>query len=374
MSETRKTLGGRRRWVVKIGSALATNDGRGLRLTSIEAWAAQTAALCRKGHEVVLVTSGSVAEGMVRLGWKARPHALHELQAAAAVGQMGLVQAYEACFQKHGLHTAQVLLTHEDLSHRQRYLNARSTFRTLLLLKIVPVVNENDTVATEEIRFGDNDTLAGLVANLVEAGLLVILTDQAGLFACDPRKDPTARLIAEARAGDPALEAMAGGGGIWGRGGMRTKLRAAALAARSGAATIIASGQTPEVLLQIARGEGIGTLLIPAQGPLSARKQWLAGGIRPRGRLVLDEGAVRVLKESGRSLLPVGVKAVEGDFTRGELVLCVDPNGKEVARGLANYSAAETRSIMGQPSDRIEGLLGYVDEPELIHRDNLVVV
>lgn len=374
MSEARKTVGKRRRWVVKIGSALATNDGQGLRLASIEAWAGQAAQLCRQGYEVVLVTSGSVAEGMVRLGWKVRPHALHELQAAAAVGQMGLVQAYEACFQKHGLHTAQVLLTHEDLSHRQRYLNARSTFRTLLTLKVVPVVNENDTVATDEIRLGDNDTLAGLVANLVEAGLLVILTDQEGLFERDPRKDPTARLISEARAGDPALEAMAGEGGIWGRGGMRTKLKAAALAARSGTATIIASGQIPEVLFRIAQGVGIGTLLAPAQGPLSARKQWLAGGIRPRGRLVLDEGAVRVLKESGRSLLPVGVKAVEGEFARGELVICVDPGGREVARGLVNYSAAEARSIMGQPSERIEMLLGYVDEPELIHRDNLVVV
>ncbi len=374
MKQTRQALGSIRRWVVKIGSALATNNGQGLRLGSIEGWVAQTVALCREGREVVLVTSGSVAEGVVRLGWKVRPHALHELQAAAAVGQMGLVQAYEACFQKHGLHTAQILLTHEDLSHRQRYLNARSTLRTLLSLGVVPVVNENDTVATDEIRFGDNDTLAGLVANLVEAGVLVILTDQGGLYERDPRQDPKARLIPEGYAGDPALDAMAREGGVWGRGGMRTKLKAAALAARSGTATIIASGQVPEVLLRIAQGEELGTLLTPAQGPLSARKRWLAGGIRPRGRLVLDEGAVRVVKQAGRSLLPVGVTAVEGEFTRGELVICVDPSGKEVARGLVNYSAAEARCLMGQPSDRIEGLLGYVGEPELIHRDNLVVI
>jgi glutamate 5-kinase len=374
MNQTRKALARTHRWVIKIGSALATNNGQGLRLDSIDVWAAQAAQLCRGGYEIVLVTSGSVAEGVVRLGWKARPHTLHELQAAAAVGQMGLVQAYEAYFQKQGLHTAQILLTREDLSHRQRYLNARSTFRTLLSLGVVPLVNENDTVATDEIRFGDNDTLAGLVANLVEAEILVILTDQEGFFERDPRKDPTAKLVTKARAGDPSLEVMAGGGGVWGRGGMQTKLKAAALAARSGTATIIASGQTPEVLVRIAQGEQIGTLLTPAQGPLTARKQWLAGGIRPRGKLMLDEGAVRVLREAGRSLLPVGITAVEGKFTRGDLVICVDPSGTEIARGLVNYSAVETRRIMGQVSDRIEALLGYIDESELIHRDNLVVI
>jgi glutamate 5-kinase len=374
MNQTRKALAQTHRWVVKIGSALATNNGQGLRLDSIDILAAQAAQLCRAGYEIVLVTSGSVAEGVVRLGWKARPHTLHELQAAAAVGQMGLVQAYEACFQKQGLHTAQILLTREDFSHRQRYLNARSTFRTLLSFGVVPVVNENDTVATDEIRFGDNDTLAGLVANLVEARLLVILTDQEGFFERDPRKDPTAKLLTEARAGDPSLAAMAGRGGAWGRGGMQTKLGAAALAARSGTATIIASGQAPEVLVRIAQEEQIGTLLTPTQEPLTAKKQWLAGGIRPRGKLTLDEGAVRALRKAGRSLLPVGVTAVEGKFTRGELVICLDPSGTEIARGLVNYSAVETRRIMGQPSDRIEALLGYIDESELIHRDNLVVI
>jgi glutamate 5-kinase len=372
--EARKKLGKARRWVIKIGSALVTNEGRGLRPESIDAWASQMAALAERGIEVVLVTSGSVAEGISRLGWKARPHALHELQAAAAVGQMGLIHVYESCFRKYGLHTAQILLTHADLSHRQRYLNARSTFRTLLKLRVVPVVNENDTVATEEIRLGDNDTLAGLVANLIEAGLLVILTDQEGLYERNPRLDPTARLLTEVRAGDPALEAMAGEGGVLGRGGMRTKLHAAALAARSGTATIIASGQLPQVLGRIADGETVGTLFTPAQEPIVARKQWLAGGLRPRGRLMLDDGAVRVLKEAGRSLLAVGVKAVEGEFARGELVCCVAPDGREIAKGLVNYSAGETRNILGQPSDRIESILGYVDEPELIHRDNLVLI
>jgi glutamate 5-kinase len=380
MNQTRKALAQTRRWVVKIGSALATNNGQGLRLDSIDVWAAQAAQLCRAGYEIVLVTSGSVAEGVVRLGWKARPHTLDELQAAAAVGQMGLVQAYEACFQKQGLRTAQILLTHEDFFDRRRYLNAWSTFRTLLSLGVVPLVNENDTVATDEIQFGDNDTLAGLVANLVEARLLVILTDQEGLFERDPRKDPTAKLVTEARAGDPSLAVMAGRGGAWGRGGMQTKLGAAALAARFGTTTIIASGQAPEVLVRIAQGEQVGTRLTPTQEPLTARKQWtprkqwLAGGIRPRGKLTLDEGAVRALREAGCSLLPVGVTAVEGKFTRGELVICVDPSGTEIARGLVNYSAAETRRIMGQPSDRIEALLGYIDESELIHRDNLVVI
>jgi len=290
------------------------------------------------------------------------------------VGQMGLVQVYESCFRKYGLQTAQILLTHADVANRQRYLNARSTFRTLLTLQVVPVVNENDTVATEEIRFGDNDTLAGLVANLVEARLLVILTDQEGLYERDPRLDPSACLLTEVRAGDPSLEAMAGEGGALGRGGMRTKLTAAALAGRSGTATIIASGHAPDVLLRIAEGETLGTLFTPDQESLAARKQWLAGGLRPQGKLVLDEGAVRVLREAGRSLLAVGVTAVEGNFVRGEPVSCVAPGGREVARGLVNYSSAETRLLVGQPSDRIEAILGYVDEPELIHRDNLVIV
>jgi glutamate 5-kinase len=315
-----------------------------------------------------------VAEGMTRLGWNKRPHALHELQAAAAVGQMGLVQAWESCFKQYGLHTAQVLLTHDDLSHRMRYLNARSTLRTLLDLGTVPVVNENDTVVTDEIRFGDNDTLAALVANLAEAELLVLLTDQQGMYDKNPREHADAILLEEVQADDRRLDAMAGEGGSLGRGGMRTKLRAARLAARSGAATIIASGREAGVLSQIARGESVGTLLLPGQEVTAARKQWLAGHLQVKGNIRLDEGAVRVLTQQGRSLLAVGVNGVEGDFRRGELVSCLDQEGNEVARGLANYSAAETLRIMGQPSERIEAILGYIDEPELIHRDNLVLV
>jgi glutamate 5-kinase len=373
--KNRKQLGKSRRWVIKVGSALLTNDGRGLDTEAIARWVEQIAALRQSGTEIVLVSSGAVAEGMKRLGWTRRPHALYELQAAAAVGQMGLVQAYESRFQHYGLHTAQVLLTYDDLADRKRYLNGRTTLRALLKLGVVPVVNENDTVAVEEIRFGDNDTLSALVANLVEADLLVILTDQSGMFDRDPRQDPAARFIHEAKAGDPDLERMAGGGsGALGRGGMLTKVRAAARAARSGTATIIASGREPDVLARIAAGEEIGTLLKPAREPVAARKQWLASHLQLAGRLVLDAGAARVLRESGRSLLPVGVTAVEGTFARGELVACIDPDGHEVARGLVNYSAEEARKIMRQPSERIEALLGYVDEPELVHRDNLVLV
>ena len=371
----RKQLGAARRWVVKIGSSLLTNDGRGLDGEAISAWVEQMAGLRAEGRELVLVSSGAVAEGMSRLGWSRRPHALFELQAAAAVGQMGLVRAYESRFERHGLRTAQVLLTHDDLADRKRYLNARSTLRTLLRLGVVPVVNENDTVATEEIRFGDNDSLAALVANLVEADLLVILTDQAGMYDRNPRDHADARLLSEAEATDPALEAMAtGSSGALGRGGMLTKVRAARRAARSGAATLIAPGREPRVLARVAAGEALGTHLTVAREPLAARKQWLAGQLQVRGRLHLDAGAVNVLARSGRSLLPVGVTAADGEFARGELVACQGPDGQEVARGLVNYSAAETRRIIGQPSDRIEALLGYVDEPELIHRDNLVVL
>jgi glutamate 5-kinase len=375
MTPGRQRLSRARRWVIKIGSALLTRDGRGLNREGICDWAQQMAELRSRGLELVLVSSGAVAEGMLRLGWQRRPHALYELQAAAAVGQMGLVQAYETCFQGYGIHTAQVLLTHDDLSSRPRYLNARSTLRTLLKLHALAVVNENDTVATEEIRFGDNDTLAALVANLVEAEALAILTDQAGMFERDPRGDPAAPLISEGSAGDPTLEQMAAGSaGDLGRGGMLTKVRAAAWAARSGAMTIIASGREPKVLLRVADGESLGTLLLPTAGPLASRKQWLAGQLQVKGRLALDDGAVRVLKEAGRSLLPVGVTRVEGNFLRGDLVACVDPQGREIARGLANYNAQEARRIARQPSSRIEELLGYVDEPELIHRDNLVLV
>lgn len=372
--KNRQDIAKTRRWVIKIGSALLTNDGRGLNLEGITNWVEQMALLREQGIELVLVSSGSVAEGMGRLGWKQRPRALPELQAAAAVGQMGLVQAYESRFQKHDAHTAQILLTHDDLSNRSRYLNARTTLRTLLELGVVPVVNENDTVVTDEIRFGDNDTLAALVANLVEADLLVILTDQQGMFDKDPREHSDAELLTEVKASDSRLDDMAGsGGGSLGRGGMQTKLSAARLAARSGTSTVIAAGRDDAVLEQIYRGETIGTLLLPDQEPMAARKQWLAGHLQTRGRLVLDEGAVRVLCEAGKSLLAVGVTAVEGSFARGEMVACVDPSGREVARGLVNYNSDEAQRIKRRPSSDFESILGYVDEPELIHRDNLIL-
>ncbi|OOG24928.1 glutamate 5-kinase [Thioalkalivibrio denitrificans] len=375
MTQTRKQLGEARRWVVKIGSALLTNEGRGLDLAALTGWAEQIARLRSTGREVVVVSSGAVAEGMSRLGWTARPHALYELQAAAAVGQMGLVQAYESIFQRHGLRAAQVLLTHEDLSDRRRYLNARSTLRTLTGLGVIPVVNENDTVATDEIRFGDNDTLAALVGNLTEARILVILTDQQGLYDRDPRAHANAALISEGRATDPDLLKLAAPTfGHLGRGGMATKLQAAARAARSGTYTLIASGREPRVLERIAAGEPLGTLLCPDREPIAARKQWIAGQLVSKGELVLDSGAARVVRESGRSLLPVGVTHVKGSFSRGDVVTCLDPDGRPVARGLVNYSADESRRIMRHKADEIEGILGYVDEPELIHRDNLVLL
>jgi glutamate 5-kinase len=371
----RSRLSGIRRLVVKVGSALVTNDGRGLDRANIKSWVDQIAKIRRNHIDVVLVSSGAVAEGMKRLGWTARPSAVNELQAAAAVGQMGLVQAYESCFQTYDTRTAQVLLTHDDLSNRVRYLNSRSTLRVLLDLGVVPIVNENDTVVTDEIKFGDNDSLAALVANLIEADLLVILTDQGGLYERDPRAFPDAQLVAEAAVNDPRLDGMvAPVFGALGRGGMATKIRAARLAARSGAATAIAYGRESEVLCRLLTGEALGTLLVPGQSPLAARKRWLAGHLQVRGRLVLDDGAVRVLRESGKSLLAVGIRAVRGNFTRGEMVACVDAEGKEVARGLVNYSAVETTKIMGSPSDRIQSVLGYVDEPEVITRDNLVLI
>ncbi len=364
-----------RRWVIKIGSALLTNNGRGLDREAIGEWVRQMVALRAAGIELVLVSSGAVAEGMTRLGWTSRPTLIHRLQAAAAVGQMGLVQAYESQFQKFGLHTAQVLVDHDDLSSRERYLNARSTLKTLVGLNVVPVVNENDTVVTDEIRFGDNDTLAALVANLIEADLLVILTDQKGIFRENPSINPQAELIAEASAVDTALDQVAGASSSGlGRGGMITKLRAARLAARSGANTIVVGGRESEVLTRVAAGEQLGTLLTSGQEPIAARKQWLAGRLQVRGTLVLDNGAVNVLREQGKSLLPVGVRAVEGSFPRGEMVRCVDENGNEVARGLVNYSAADARKIMGQSSARIVEILGYKDDDELIHRDNLVLL
>ena len=368
------TLANARRWVVKIGSALTTNQGAGLNATAIEDWAGQVAAIKRCGHDVVIVTSGAVAEGAVRLGWQVRPRSLHQLQAAAAVGQMGLMRVWELAFRQHGCIAAQILLTHEDVANRERYLNARSTLWTLLQYGVVPVINENDTVATEEIRLGDNDTLAGLVSNLIDADLMVILTDQPGLMTADPRIDPHAQLITRADLDDPALSKIAGDGGEWGRGGMRTKVTAARLAARSTTSTVIASGRRANVLIDLASGESIGTFLAAPPAKQAARKQWLGSRLRVRGKLFLDAGACRVLREQGRSLLPVGVLRVEGEFARGELVSCVDPEGHEIARGLSNYSAQEVAAIKGQASARLEAVLGYSHEPELIHRDNLVLL
>ncbi len=371
---TREALKSARRWVVKVGSSLVTDEGRGLDRSAIAGWGDQLARLRENGCEVVLVSSGAVAEGMRRLGWQTRPRALYELQAAASVGQMGLVQAYESCFQTHGLHAAQVLLTHDDLADRQRYLNARSTLRTLLRLGVIPVVNENDTVAGDKIRLGDNDTLAALVANLVEAELLVILTDQEGLYDKDPKHHADAQLVAQARANDARLDALAGPSlSMLGRGGMITKVFAARRAAGSGATTVIASGRTHEVLARLRGGEVLGSVLTPDHAPLLARKQWLANQLQLRGTLVLDDGAGRALLERNSSLLAVGVTAVHGDFVRGEVVACIDDNGAEIARGLVNYSAAEARQIQGRPSGAIESILGYVDEPELIDRDNMVI-
>jgi glutamate 5-kinase len=352
-----------------------TNNGQGLDHQAIAGWVEQIAKLQGDDLEVVLVSSGAVAEGVSRLGWRQRPTLIHELQAAAAVGQMGLVQAYESKFQQFGKHTAQVLLDHDDLSSRERYLNARSTLNTLLSLGVVPVVNENDTVVTDEIRFGDNDTLAALVANLVDAEQLVILTDQSGLFEEDPRKNPHTPLIRRASANDKSLDAVAGDsiGGL-GRGGMVTKLQAGRLAARSGANTVIAGGRDADVLLKIFAGDEVGTLLVADNEPLVARKQWLAGHLQVRGSVVLDDGAVRVLKDQGKSLLPVGVNEVHGRFTRGEMVSCVDSRGIEIARGLVNYNAEDTRKIIGKASHCIADLLGYCDAEELIHRDNLVIL
>ena len=363
------------RWVIKVGSSLVTDGGKGIDPQAIANWAAQIAVLRAQGREVLLVSSGAIAEGMKRLGWASRPHQIHELQAAAAVGQMGLAQAYESGFAKWKMKTAQILLTHEDISDRRRYLNARSTLHTLLQLGVVPIINENDTVVTDEIKLGDNDTLAALVTNLIEADVLVILTDQPGLYTEDPRKNAQAEFITQGRASDPGLIEMAGGAGsAIGTGGMATKVRAAQRAARSGAATIIASGLEPQVLARLAAGDVLGTCLEADLAPVAARKQWIADQLQLRGRLMLDEGAVKVLCGQGKSLLPIGVVSVSGEFERGDVVACVSPDGQEVARGLVNYGASDARRIVKQPSSEIESILGFVEEPELIHRDNLILL
>jgi len=363
-----------RRVVVKVGSSLVTNDGRGVDADAIGNWCRQLATLARQGREVVMVSSGAIAEGMKRLGWTARPKELHELQAAAAVGQMGLAQMYERKLSEHGMGSAQVLLTHADLADRERYLNARSTLVTLLAHKVIPVINENDTVVNDEIKVGDNDTLAALVANLVEADALVILTDQRGLYSADPRHDPAATFIHEARAGDAALERMAGGAGsAIGRGGMITKILAAKRAARSGASTVIAWGREADVLLRLADGEPLGTALLATTPKVAARKQWMADHLQLRGAVTVDDGAALKLRDGGKSLLPIGVVEVLGDFQRGDVIAVRSASGVEVARGLANYSSTEARLIARKPSSKIESLLGYVNEPELIHRTNLVL-
>lgn len=363
------------RIVVKIGSSLLTDGGRGLNKQAIADWVAQMSSLRQRGIDIVLVSSGSVAEGMVRLKLKSRPKTLHELQAAASVGQMGLVRRFEDEFQTHDLLAAQVLLTHDDLSNRERYLNARSTLLTLLDFGVVPVINENDAVATEEIRFGDNDTLGALVANLVEADLLILLTDQTGLFDANPSLNPEAKLISQVSVNDGLLDEVAGGSisGL-GRGGMFTKVRAARLAARSGASTVIVSGKIENVLERVFDGEELGTYLVPNIAPLAARKQWLAGQLQLKGSVTLDAGAVRSLRDAGKSLLAVGVKAIQGQFQRGDLVSCLDTEGNEIARGLINYGAEDSRKIAGKPSSDFEALLGYADEDELIHRDNMVLL
>jgi len=371
---TRQAAAESRRWVIKIGSSLITNDGQGLNTQAIQSWAKQIADLRAAGKEILLVSSGAVAEGMARIGWQRRPNALHELQAAAALGQMGLIQQFESCFKQHDIHTAQVLLTHEDLSDRQRYLNARSTLKTLLSLGAIPIINENDTVATDEIRFGDNDTLGALVSNLVEADTLVILTDQQGLFDKDPRFNDDAKLISEANASDSELLGMAGNSGTLGQGGMLTKITAAQRAARSGATTIIAAGATENILQKIAQGETVGTLLSADTEPMTARKQWLANQLKIAGKLYLDAGASRAVLQSGVSLLAVGVEKIEGNFQRGEVVSVISHGGKEIARGLINYDAKESQKIRGETSEKFESILGYVDEAELIHRDNLALL
>ncbi|WP_310626138.1 glutamate 5-kinase [Limnohabitans sp.] len=363
-----------RRIVVKVGSSLVTNEGRGLDEQAIGEWCRQLSALVRDGREVIMVSSGAIAEGMKRLGWTTRPQELHELQAAAAVGQMGLAQMYETKLRENGLGSAQVLLTHADLADRERYLNARSTLLTLLTHGVLPVINENDTVVNDEIKFGDNDTLGALVANLVEADALIILTDQKGLYSADPRHDPTATFVHEARAGDAALEEMAGGAGSsLGKGGMITKILAAKRAAGSGASTVIAWGREPDALVRLTQGEAIGTLLIAQTQKQQARKQWMADHLQLRGSVIIDNGAVSKLRADGSSLLPIGMNGVNGDFSRGEVIAILDSQGQEVARGLANYAAAEARLLCRKPSGQITALLGYAAEPEMVHRDNLVL-
>ena len=374
MSKERETIKSTKRWVIKIGSALITDNGCGLKHDNLDNWVNQISALRERGIDIVIVSSGAVAEGLTRLNWKNRPNIIHKLQAAAAVGQMGLIQAYETCFQKYNKQTAQVLLTHDDISNRTRYLNARTSLNTLLQLGVVPIVNENDTVATDEIRFGDNDTLAGLVANLIDAELLVLLTDQNGLYTSDPRKDSSAELIEQAKADDESLEKYAGDSSNYGRGGMLTKLKAASIASKSNTQTIIASGNESSILLKIANSEKVGTLLTTSEDTLQAKKQWLANQAYLKGSVTIDSGAVTAIIKSGKSLLPIGVKSITGEFKRGEIISCIDLDGKEIARGLSNYDSIQATSIMGKSSEEIGELLDCKDEEELIHRDYMILI
>jgi glutamate 5-kinase len=371
---TSDTLRNARRIVVKVGSSLVTNEGRGLDEAAIGLWCAQLAALTADKREVIMVSSGAIAEGMKRLGWAARPTAIHEQQAAAAVGQMGLAQMYETKLREHGLRSAQVLLTHADLADRERYLNARSTLLTLLQHNVIPVINENDTVVTDEIKFGDNDTLGALVANLVDADAYIILTDQKGLFTADPRKDPQAKFVDVAQAGDAELEKMAGGAGSSiGKGGMITKILAAKRAAGSGASTVIAWGREPNALVRLTQGEAIGTLLVAPTAKNQARKQWMADHLQLAGAVLVDNGAAARLREGKASLLPVGMVGVTGEFSRGDVIAIIDAQGQEIARGLANYASAEARLICRKATAEFEALLGYTGEPEMVHKNNLVL-
>jgi glutamate 5-kinase len=374
VNKEREKIKETRRWVIKIGSALITDNGCGLKHNNLDNWVNQICTLSKRGIEVVIVSSGAVAEGLARLGWDNRPNVVHKLQAAAAVGQMGLIQAYEVCFQKYNKRTAQVLLTHDDIANRTRYLNARTSLNTLLQLGVIPIVNENDTVATDEIRFGDNDTLAGLVANLIDAELLVILTDQKGLYTSDPRENKFARFIEQADVNDQSLKNYAGDSSNHGRGGMRTKLKAASIAAKSNTQTVIASGNEKAILLKIAEGNVVGTLLTTPKETLRARKQWLANQSHLKGTITLDGGAVTALIKSGKSLLPIGVKSITGEFKRGEIISCVDQDGKEIARGLSNYDSVQARLIIGKSSKEIQELLDCAEEDEIIHRDNMILI
>ena len=374
MNKERKKIKATRRWVIKIGSALITDNGCGLKHDVLDNWVNQISALNERGIDIVIVSSGAVAEGLTRLGWKDRPNVVSKLQAAAAVGQMGLIQAYEVCFQKYNKRTAQVLLTHDDIADRARYLNARTSLNTLLQLNVIPIVNENDTVATDEIRFGDNDTLAALVANLIDAELLILLTDQKGLYTSDPRINESAEFVEKAEANDPQLISYAGESNTQGRGGMRTKLKAASIAAKSNTDTIIASGNEKLILIKIADGNLVGTLLTTPKETLSARKQWLANQSHVKGTITIDNGAEKALESSGKSLLPIGVKSIIGEFKRGEMVSCINESGKEIARGLSNYNSTQARLIIGKSSKDIQKLLDCADEDEIIHRDNMILL